>query len=405
MVRNLFLASFRNLLHSRSYTLLHILGLTLGLTSALFIALYVIDETGYDNFHANKDRLYRIVTTVEEGENQKYYPSTQVPMADELESKYTAVEHAVRFIRFNRELFEVPERDLKFYEEKFYYADPSVFEVFSFPMISGDPKTALVDINTAVLTESTAKRFFGTTDAVGKIFVSKGISFTVTAVAKDVPRNSSIEFDGLASVKNFSVKWANWTGWYPETFVLVANNKTPADVDAAMTKINQEHVAPTFKNLGMNIKYWLQPITDIHLKSGFDAEGGDAIGYMYIFLSIGVFVVIVVCINYVNLATARATRRAKEIGIRKTVGSTKGNIILQFIAESMLLTLAALMISVALTFTLLPYFNQVAGKNIDAQFLFQPSIILAGMGLALFVGLIGGSYPAFYLPGLIPRLC
>lgn len=404
MLNNLLLVSFRNLLHNRSYTLLHILGLTLGLTSALFITLYVIDETGYDGFHTNKDRLYRIVTTVQEDGNEKYYASAQVPMAEELESKYTSVEHAVRFMRFNRELFEVPERNLKFYEEKVYYADPSVFEVFSFPIVSGDARTALTDINTAVLTESLAKRFFGTSDAVGKTFVSKGTTFRVTAVAKDVPRNSSIELDGLVSAKNFSAPWASWTSWFPETFVLVANGSTKADVDSALVKITKQHVTPAFKDLGMNISYWLQPVADIHLRSGFDAEGGDAIEYVYIFLSIGLFVVIVVSINYVNLATARATRRAKEIGIRKTIGSTKGNIILQFVAESMLLTLASLAISVLLTITLLPYFNQLAGKNIDTQFLIQPSIILAGICLALFVGLIGGSYPAFYLSRFNPAL-
>ena len=404
MIKNLFLVSFRNLLQNRSYTLLHIVGLTLGITSALFISLYVIDETGYDSFHTNKDRLFRIVTTVEEGGNEKHYSSAQVPMAEELESKYTSVEHAVRFMRFNRELFDVPERNVKFYEEKFYYADPSVFEVFSFPIISGDPGTALIDINTAVLTESTAKRFFGTADAVGKTFVSKGTTFRVTAIAKDVPHNSSVEFDGLVSARNFSATWASWTSWFPETFVLIAGNSTSADVDVALAKITKEHVTPTFKDLGMNVSYFLQPITDIHLRSGFDAEGGDSIEYVYIFLSIGLFVVIVVYINYINLATARATRRAKEIGVRKAIGSTKGNIMLQFIAESMLLTLASLMISVLLTFTLLPYFNQLAGKNIDMQFLVQPSIILASIGLALFVGLVGGSYPAFYLSRFNPAL-
>jgi putative ABC transport system permease protein len=404
MLKNLFLVSFRNLVHNGSYTILHILGLTLGLTCALFISLYMIDETGYDNFHANKGRLFRIITTVEEGENEKFYSSAQVPMAEELESKYTSVEHAVRFMRFNRELFEVPDRNARFYEEKFYYADPSVFNVFTFPVVEGDPKTALVDINTAVLTESTAKRFFGTTDAIGKTFVSKGTTFTVTAVAKDVPRNSSIEFDGLVSVKNFSAKWANWTSWFPETFVLVEENSTVDDVDAALARITKEHVTPSFQNVGVSIRYWLQPVTDIHLRSGFDAEGGDALQYVYIFLSIGLFVIIVVCINYVNVATARATRRAKEIGIRKSIGSTKGNIILQFVAESMLLTLVSLAISVLLTFSLLPYFNLVSGKNIDVQFLIQPSIVLAAIGLALFVGLIGGSYPAFYLSRFNPAL-
>ena len=404
MLRNLLVVSLRNLLYNRSYTLLHILGLTLGITCTLFITLYIIDETGYDNFHTRKDRLYRIVTTVSEGGNDRFYPHAQIPMAEELQSKYTAVERAVRLMPLDRELFEVPERNVKFYEEKIYYADPSVFEVFTFPVVSGDPKTALIDMNTAVLTEKTAKRFFGTTDAIGKTFVSKNRTYTVTAIAKDVPHNSSIDFDALLSIKSYSRDMTSWTGWYPRTYVLLAEKSGLLDVDSAFAEINRKYVAPNFKNSGITIKYWLQPITDIHLKSGFSAEGGDAIKYIYIFLSIGVFVVIIACINYINLATARATRRAKEIGVRKTMGSTKKNIVLQFVAESMLLTVVSLLISIVLTFTMLPYFNQLAGKAIDMQFLLQPSIVFMSIALALFIGLIGGSYPAFYLSGFNPAL-
>jgi putative ABC transport system permease protein len=404
MIKNILVVSLRNLLRNRSYTFLHILGLTLGITCTIFIGLYVIDETGYDGFHAKKDRIHRIVTTISEGATENFYPSTQIPMAAELESKYTSVEKAVRFIGVGRELFEVPSRNLKFYEERIFFADPSVFEVFTFPLVSGDPGTALVKPYTAVITETTATRYFTTTDAIGKTFVSKGKTYTVTGVASDVPVNSSVEFDALLSIESFPLAGGSWGGWYPDTYVLVADKSTTADIDKALTAITEEHVMPLFKTSGITIKYWLQPLTDIHLRSGFAQEGGDAMEYVYIFMSIAAFVVVIVCINYINLATARASRRAKEIGIRKTIGSTKGNIMFQFIAESMMLTVVSLMISVIVTVLLLPSFNAIAGKSISVIFLLQPSVIITSLGLIIFIGFAGGAYPAFYLSSFNPAL-
>lgn len=404
MIRNIVLVSLRNLLQNRSYTFLHLLGLTLGLTCTLFIGLYIIDETGYDNFHAKGDRIHRIITTVSEGGADNQYQSTQIPMADELKSKYAAVEDVVRFIGVGRELFEIPERDLKFYEEQIYYADPSVFEVFDFPLVKGDPKTALNKPLMAVVTESTARRYFASTDVVGKTFTSKGDTYSITGVAKDVPGNSSITFDALLSMQSFPVDQGSWTAWYPDTYVLIRNGNTPADVSAGLAVIAEEKVMPYFKSSAMKVSYWLQPLTDIHLRSGFAVEGGDAIEYVYIFMSIAVFVIVIACINYINLATARASRRAKEIGIRKTIGSTKANIMMQFMAESMMLTGVSLILSMMLVFTLLPYFNQLAGKAIGIMFLSQPIVVLSVTGLIIFIGLAGGAYPALYLSSFNPAL-
>lgn len=402
MLRNIFLVSLRNLLQNSTYTFLHIIGLTLGLTCALFITLYIVDETSYDSFHDKRARLHRIITTVQESGSENYYSSTQTPMAGELKTKYPAVEDAVRFFGLGRALFEVPSRDLKFYEERMFVTDPSVFEVFTFPLLAGDPSTALARPNTAVVTLSTAQRYFGTEDAIGKTFTSKGKVFSVTGVAKDVPQNSSIMFDALLSLSSFSFGEGSWDGWYPDTYVLIADGKSTEDVDKALAAITEEHVTPKFKNSGIKVVYWLQPVTDIHLRSGKFEEGGDAIEYVYIFLAIVVFVVLVVCINYINLATARATRRAKEIGIRKTIGSTKANIVFQFVAESLLLTFVALLLSIGVTYTLLPLFNELSGKSIGNSFLVQPLIIIAALAFTLFIGVIGGSYPAFYLSRFNP---
>ncbi|HTE31384.1 MAG TPA: FtsX-like permease family protein [Chryseolinea sp.] len=403
MLRNLLIVSLRNLLHNRTYTILHIVGLTLGITCTMLISIYILDEVSYDDFHANKKRIHRIITTIQEGAKENFYTSTQVLMSVELETKYTQVENAVRFLSAGRELFENPEHNLKFYEEKFYFTDASVFHVFTFPLIAGDPAKALEQPNTAILTMATAQRYFGTADAMGKTFVSKGKIYTVTGIAAAPPANSSIQFDGLLSFTTFKSDFGSWDSWYPDTYVLIAEDRTVTDVETALDAITRQHVTPLFKNYGITVKYWLQPITDIHLKSDF-AEGGGAYDYIYIFLAIAAFVILIACINYINLATARASRRAKEIGIRKTIGSTRGDIIVQFIAESMMLTFASVLVSILLILILLPYFNALAGKSISFPFLLQPRIILGSLLLALMAGVIGGSYPAFYLSHFNPAL-
>lgn len=402
MFKNIVLVSLRNLLRNRTYAVLNILGLTLGITCALLIGLYIADETGYDSFHYNGDRVCRIITTISEGGSEKYYPSTQLPMADELTTKYSAVENAVRFIRTGRELFEVPDRELKFYEEGIYYADPSVFSVFTFPLISGDFQSALVQPFTAVITQSTAERYFGTIEAIGKTFVTKGKTYTVTGVAYNVPGNSSITFDALLSIRSFPLEQGTWESWYPDTYVLIAGGSARAHIEQALSAIVEEHVAPIFKATGVTVGYWLQPLTDLHLNAGYSAEGGDSTKYIYIFVSVAVFIVILTGINYVNLSTARGSRRAKEIGIRKTIGSTKANIIMQFMMESIMLTLVSLLISVVLTLLMLPLFNTLSGKSIDLSFLIHPTMLTLVCVLILVVGPGGGVYPALFLSGFNP---
>lgn len=402
MIRNIILVSARNLLHNPSYSVLNVLGLTLGITGTLFLTLYIIDETGYDAFHQKGDRIHRIVTTVSEGGADKYYNSTQIPLADELKSKYTSVEDVIRFIEAGRELFEVADRDMKFYEEKFYFTDPSVLQVFTFPLMRGDPETALTSPFTAVITQATAQRFFGTSDAIGKTFSSKGKTYTVTGVAEDLPGNSSIDFDALLSIYSFPLEKGSWTGWYPDTYVLIAEKSSPAEVTEALSTITAEHVAPNFSNTGISVSYWLQPMKTIHLKSGFTAEGGDKLEYVYIFLSILVFILILTCINYINLATSRASRRAKEIGIRKASGASKPGIVAQFLAESVMLTFASLFVSVVTALMLLPYFNEMSGKSIGLSFFIQPLVVLVTTGLTLSIALTSGIYPALLLSRMNP---
>jgi putative ABC transport system permease protein len=401
MFRNLFTASLRNLTQNATYTTLHVAGLTLGITCALFIGLYVIDELSYDRFHEKKDRIHRIVTTILQEGNETYYPSTQVPMATELTAKYTDVENTVRLQQANRDVFENPERDVKFYEAEFYYTDPAFFDVFSFQLLSGDAENALKEPHTALVTPAIAEKYFGTQDVIGKVLKLRDENFKVTGIIGAPPHNSSIRFDALLSYSTLPPSEA-WDNWYPDTYVLIAEGRSTTDVDRALASILKERVDPIFENSGFTVSYWLQPITEQHL-SALNRESTGA-NYVYIFAAIGVFVVLIACINYINLATARAAKRAKEIGIRKTVGSGKMQIMVQFITESMVVAGTALFLSIILTTAMIPFFNDLSGKSIDLFYLIQPEMIVAALVLTVTIGFLGGSYPAVYLSQFRPVL-
>ncbi len=405
MFKNLFKTALRNIRKEKIYSVINILGLTIGVTCCIFLLLYILDELSYDKFHVNKDRIYRIATHFQESDNEFTWASAQVPLAPELASKFTEVQHAVRLINVGRELFENQDKDIRFYEEDFYYADSAVFDVFTFPLTEGNPTTALVAPNTMVLTQSMANKYFGDESPIGKTLKNGDKLYKITGVMQDVPHNSHIDFDALLSRTSLPEDFQdNWGGWGVATYLLLPENYNYHDFDARLEAVNTERVKPIFDQFGVKINYFLQPIQDIHLHSklGSESEGGGDISYIYIFAAVAVFMLIIASINYMNLATARATKRAKEVGIRKTAGSSKGQLIGQFLTESVVITLIAVLVSVFFIVLLLPLFNTLSGKEISYAFIFQPGILLGLVAIVLFVGVAGGSYPAFYLAGFNP---
>ncbi len=405
MFKNLFKTALRNIRKEKIYSVINILGLTIGVTCCIFLLLYILDELSYDKFHVNKDRIYRIATHFQESDNEFTWASAQVPLAPELASKFTEVQHAVRLINVGRELFENQDKDIRFYEEDFYYADSAVFDVFTFPLTEGNPTTALVAPNTIVLTQSMANKYFGDESPIGKTLKNGDKLYKITGVMQDVPHNSHIDFDALLSRTSLPEDFQdNWGGWGVATYLLLPENYNYHDFDAHLEAVNTERVKPIFDQFGVKINYFLQPIQDIHLHSklGSESEGGGDISYIYIFAAVAVFMLIIASINYMNLATARATKRAKEVGIRKTAGSSKGQLIGQFLTESVVITLIAVLVSVFFIVLLLPLFNTLSGKEISYAFIFQPGILLGLVAIVLFVGVAGGSYPAFYLAGFNP---
>jgi putative ABC transport system permease protein len=405
MIRNLFVVAFRTLKRDKAYGILNILGLTIGITFSLFLIFYILDELSYDRYHQKVDRIYRIASFVQEPQNSMKWASTPFPLGPALKKDYPEVEQSVRFVGANRTLYRNGE--LKFYEDKAYNVDSNVFEVFTYPFVEGEPKTALVQPNSMVLTQTTAAKYFGKDKSViGKTLQnSQGDIFKITGVIKDPPKNSHILFNMLISVsslpKNFSDNWGSF-GYY--TYVLLYPHINPVAFEKKMFPMYGKYFAPIFAKFKIKISLGVQPIRDIHLYSDLTGEPEELgkISYIYIFGAVALFMLIIACINYMNLTTARSARRAKEIGIRKVTGSLQSQLVAQFLIESTLLAIISMVLSLIAVYFLLPSFNSLSGKFISIGTFFQPVNLLILLALIVFVGLVGGSYPAFYLSKFNP---
>lgn len=406
MLKTTLRIAFRNFRRERGYNAINILGLTLGITCTLFLLLYIADELSYDQHHLNAKNIYRVVTHVKEPEGEYTWVRVQVPLAEELSTKYADVKRAVRFYSSGRELFKNEEK--LYYEEKFYFADSSVFDIFTHEFIKGEASTALVDPLTVVLTESMALKYFGSTDILGAslLYVDRNEHYKVTGVIKDLPPNSHFQYDGLLSLSSLPTfrSFTNWGRMAVITYVEAKDNFDPLTFSASLDEIIKNHVAPIFEKRNIHLTYELQRITDIHLHSKIqdeDEAGGD-ITFIYILSAVAVFIIIIACINYMNLATARAAKRAKEIGVKKALGSNRSQLILQFLAEAFIVTILALIISLTFIYTLMPAFNHLADKQIIFQKLFENDVLKVWLGMTMAIGLLGGSYPAFYLSRFQP---
>ena len=405
MFKNLIRVAFRNFWKDKGYSILNILGLTIGITFSLLLIFYIIDELSFDRFHKKADRIYRVVSYINEPTNKMKWTATQFPLGPQIQRDYPEIEESVRFVNTDRRMYQNGE--LKFYEEKIFFADSNVFNVFTYDFLEGNGKTALMQPNSIVLTKSLAEKYFGKGKAaVGQALrTNRDEVYKVTAVIKDHPKNAHLIFNGLISVNTLPRDFANnWGGFGFYTYVLLKPNTNAAALEKKMLVMYDKYMASIFKQYNINIWYGLMPITDIHLKSDFTGEPEElgSMSYIYIFSSVALFLLLIACINYMNMTTARSARRAKEIGIRKVTGSNQSQLVLQFLLESILLTFISLVLSLALAYFLLPLFNSLSGKFITFGSLIKPEMILILVGIMLFVGFLGGSYPAFYLAKFNP---
>ncbi|HUM47067.1 MAG TPA: ABC transporter permease [Chitinophagales bacterium] len=406
MLKNLWLVALRNIKKDKAYTFLNVIGLSVGITCCLFLIFYIQDELSFDRYHEKADRIVRINSYIDEPENHMKLAITQFVLAPQLKKDFPEVEEAVRFQANGRTMFR--NGDLRFYEDKLYYTDSNVFKVFTYQFAEGDPATALREPKSIVLTQTSAEKYFGKNNsAVGKSLLNnEGEIFNVTGVVKDVPKNSHLLFTALISASTLPKDYdgGGWGNFNIYSYVLLKPKTDQAAFEKKLLVLYDQFMAPIFTQFNIKIHYGVQPVADIHLKSDLSSEPEElgSMSYIYIFSAIALFMLIIACINYMNISTARSARRAKEIGIRKVTGSNKAQLIGQFLVESVLTAFIALLVSVVLILSLLPLFNSLSGKSLSYEILFQPVTLLILLGIILFVGIGGGLYPAFYLSKFNP---
>ncbi len=409
MLKNLFKTASRNLLKNKGFTIINIAGLALGLATFILILIYVVDELSYDLYNIKSERIYRVNSDIKFGGNSSSFAITPPPMAAEIMAKIPEVEQATRLLTAVDIRFKKGNESI--HETKTAYADGNLFEVFTFPLIDGDAKTALKEPKTIVLTKSAAIKYFGTTQVVGRFLnlVNANENYKVTGVMHNMPQQSHFNFDYIMSMSSLpSSKDQNWNNFAYTTYVLF---KSHADINAFERKVNdliQQHFGvDNYKKLAQSGNYIhanTTPLTDIHLRSNRQYELGtnSSMQYVYIFSAIALFVLILACINFMNLSTARSANRAREVGIRKVLGSSRNYLIGQFLAESFLITLVAAVIAVLISWLLLPLFNQLSGKELGFSIGLFTWLLPTLIVIVIAVGLLAGSYPAFYLSTFQP---
>jgi putative ABC transport system permease protein len=415
MLKNYLKTAVRSLIRNKFYTSINIFGLAVGIATCLLILLYVLDEWSFDRYNINANRIYRVNNEIKVGDNQFDLAVAPAMMGTTMVKECPQVLQYTRLQWHNSMLIKKGTENLR--EDRVGYGDSTLFDVFTLPMIAGNPKTALRDPHSMVITESTAKKYFSESDVIGKeMVVNDTESYKITGVIKDIPSQSHFNFDiFVPAADNPSSREDNWLNQNWNTYILI---KKKADVKKLLAELNQmmdRYVGPELqgvtnmsldqlKKTGGYVRVSLTPLTDIHLKSNRTAEldGNGNMEFVYIFSAIALFILLIACVNFMNLSTARSFNRAKEVGVRKVLGSLRKNLIQQFLTESVLISFIALILSILIAWTALPYFNQLAGKNIHVYYLFQPDMLLSLVILMLVVGLLAGFYPAFFLSAFQP---
>ncbi len=409
MFKNYLKITLRNISRNKMYSALNIVGLAIGLACCILILLYVHDELSYDRFHENADSIYRVVPTFTTSERTMYLSTNAHVQGPMLKDDFPEVLEYVRFSGYRRRVLEYD--NISFTEEHFLFADAAVFKVFSFDMILGNPEEALVNPNTIVLTEEMAKKYFGSDDPMGKnITVNYDTLFTVTGVIKNIPSASHLKPDFLASFSTLGLKPStninndllNQVNYY--TYVQLQEGTDFRVMEQKFTDGINRRIGAMLKQLGGSAELGLQPLTKIYLHSDRELESmqmGD-ITYVWLFSGIGIFILLLACLNFMNLSTARSANRAKEVGLRKVVGAQKTQLVRQFLGESMILTFISFILAIVLVLISMPFFRNISGKDILMNSLTNPAILVGFLGLFLIIGLIGGSYPAFFLSAFRP---
>jgi len=415
MIKNYIKTAFRGLMKNKGFTFINVFGLALGLATCLLIVFYVFDELSYDRYNVKAARVFRLNDEIKFGGVQNPYAIAPPAAAAALRADFPEVEQVARFR--NRGGNKVKKGSQNIQEDRMVYADNAIFDVFTLPIISGNSTNALKDPHTVVITEDAAKKYFGTTNAVGQVLTFNDTSqFKVTAVIKNIPQQSHFHFDFFMSMPTIAESRDNsWLSNNFNTYILLKPGVDYGDFAAKLPEFMRKHAGPqlqavihldfaAFEKGGNYMRFTLTPLKNIHLQSAmldeFEANGN--IAYVYIFSAIAIFILLIACVNFMNLSTARSANRAREVGVRKVLGSPRKYLVAQFLTESILVTLVGAVIAVFAAWAFLPLFNQLSGKELIVTAQILGWLIPALFIIIIVIGCLAGSYPALFLSGFQP---
>lgn len=400
MIRNYFKTALRNLLRNKTYAAINITGLAVGIAACLLIGIYILHETSYDKFHANRDRIVRVTMEYNSGDAKTAVAVTGTKVGPEFKRSFPEVQAYSRTLKYTR---VVGYQEKVFEEDNFLYADSAFFGMFSFPMVAGDAATALNSPDKIVITTGMARKYFGSADPMGKVLRVGTKDLMVTGVAAEPPSNSQVQFDFIASFTSLGAskveKW--WEANYITYLMLAPGTKIEtlqARVASLMKKVSKEELK---MDGGNYLTFFVEPLASVHLQSalqGFEPNG--SMTYIYILAIVAFLILCIASVNYTNLSTAQSASRTAEISIRKVMGAQRGQVFRQFIGESFMITTFGMIAALALAYMLLPYFNQLSGKELQRPVLLQPATLLVLLGTGVIVSLAAGAYPALVLSNL-----
>lgn len=415
MIKNYIKTAIRSLTKNKGFTAINVLGLALGLAACLLIVFYVLDELSYDRFNEKADRIYRVNNDIKFAGNANSYAVVPAPAAADLKSNFPEIEQVARMI--DRGSFRVKKGNQDIQEYKMIYADPTLFSIFSLPMVNGNPATALTEPRSVVITDEMAMKYFNRVNVVGQTLTfNDSLFYKVTGVIKKIPKQSHFNFDFFISMTTLDESKQNtWLSNNFVTYLLLRPGADPKALQAKFSQFVRAQAGPqmqrlihtdfdAFEKAGNYFRFSLSPLKTIHLQSQRVGELGmnGSLTTVYIFSSIAIFLLLIACVNFMNLSTARSASRAREVGVRKVLGSPRKYLIAQFLTESIIVTLVATIIAVVAAWALLPEFNNLANKDltITPHILgwLAPFLIV----VVLVIGGLAGSYPAFFLSGFQP---
>lgn len=415
MLRNYVKIAWRNLVRNKVFSAINISGLAIGLSASLLILLYVSDELNYDRYNTKIDRIYRLNTDAKFGGRAVSLAVTPDPLGPTLKQDYSQVEQFVRLHHRGSQLVRRPGVLTAINEDNIIFADSTLFDVFTFPLVAGNSKRALAEPNTVVISESAAKRHFGQQNPMGQPLLLSGHPYRVTGVMRDIPATSHFRADIFPTMLSDDYQWGNWLSTNHYTYIVLKAGTDPAQFAPNLDAVVEQYGSPVlrrelnvtmtqFRQSGNQFRLWMMPLADLHLNSKQTIElgtPGDSQS-VFIFLGIALMILLMACVNFMNLATAQSAKRAIEVGVRKVLGSERAQLIRQFITESILLTTVALGIALLVVVIALPAFNDLAAKTLRWQALLTPGWLAGLAAVPLGVGLLAGSYPALFLSGFSP---